>query len=163
MKLRDGYLVVGHVRGVPIRVHWSMPLGALVLGGMSPAFWLAFFVIVLLHEGGHALLVRHYRHRVVSVDVTGLGGLCRWQGRATARERAVIAWGGVAAQAALLLVTGALVLVFGYPASGPLHTLASAFIRTNAFIILLNLVPIPPLDGAEAWTLVTRPWRDHAA
>ena len=75
----------------------------------------------------------------------------------------MIAWGGVAAQAALLLITLGVVLAFGYPSFGPLRTLASAFIYTNAFLIALNLVPIPPLDGAEAWPLVTRKLRELRA
>lgn len=156
---RNGYLELGRVRGVLIRVHWSTPVGALIFGGFSPVFWAAFFVLVLLHEAGHALLVRRYGHHVHAIDVTGFGGLCRWSGHATANERSIIAWGGVAAQAALLAITGVLVLAFGYPAFGPLRTLAYAFISTNAFLIGLNLLPIPPLDGAEAWPLVTRKLR----
>lgn len=149
-----GYFELGRLRGVPLRVHWSAPVGALIFGGFSPPFWLAFVVIVLLHELGHAFFVRRYRHRVLSIDLTGYGGLCRWQGDATMRERSVIAWGGVVAQATLLVAALTFVSVVGYPTSGPLRTLAHAFITTNAFLIGLNLLPIPPFDGAEAWPLV---------
>jgi hypothetical protein len=29
-----------------------------------------------------------------------------------------------------------------------------AFVSTNIFLMALNLLPIPPLDGAEAWRVV---------
>lgn len=159
MTFRDGYLELGRVRGTLFRVHWTTPLGALFFGGLSPVFWAAFFFLVLLHEVGHALLVRRYGHRVLAIDVTGFGGMCRWHGSATPRERSIIAWGGVAAQAALLAVTLGLVVAFGQPSYGPLRTLAAVFIRTNALLIVLNLLPVPPLDGAQAWPLVTRKLR----
>ena len=37
--------------------------------------------------------------QIVSIDVHGLGGVCRWYGVPSPRWRAIIAWGGVLAQA----------------------------------------------------------------
>ena len=163
---KDGYFELGQLsigpKGsgaarVPLRIHWSAPIGALLIGGLSPVFWFAFFVIIVLHELGHALLVRHYKLSVLSIDLTGFGGMCRWYGSPTARQRAVIAWGGVAAQALLLVLSLVAVLVFGWPRSGIGRQLTSAFINTNAMLIVLNLLPMPPFDGAEAWKLLS-PW-----
>ena len=39
----SGYLTVGEVRGIRLRLHWTLPLGALLLGGLSPVAWVAFF------------------------------------------------------------------------------------------------------------------------
>jgi Zn-dependent protease len=151
-----GFLTLATIRGMPIRVHWTMPVGALIFGGFSfaPAFWLGFFVLVLMHELGHAYFVRRYRHHVVSIEVTGFGGLCRWSGHATPFERAAIAWGGVVAQALLLVVTLALVLVLGSPTTRWAAELVHVFTTTNLLLIGLNLIPVRPLDGAEAWPLV---------
>ena len=151
-----GFLTLGTIRGMPIRVHWTMPVGALIFSGFSfaPAFWLGFFVLVLIHELGHAFFVRRFRHHVVSIEVTGFGGLCRWSGHATPFERAAIAWGGVAAQGILLALTFALVLALGSPTSRWTAELVHVFTTTNLWLIALNLLPIPPLDGAEAWPLV---------
>src|SRR5690606_27679364 len=112
-----GYAKIATLGGILIRVHWSMPLGALIFSGfrLAPAFWLAFFLLVLLHELGHAFFVRRYRHHVLSIDVTGFGGLCRWSGYASPYQRAVIAWGGVLAQALLFVATFGVVLVVGAP------------------------------------------------
>jgi len=153
-----GYLDIARWRGAPVRVHWSTPLGALLFGGLQflPVFWVAFLVLVLAHEFGHALLARRYGHHVLSIDVTGFGGRCRWAGAATEDERAKVAWGGVLAQG-VLLVVAVVALVLGIiPVSATGAQLSSAFIHTNLILIVLNLLPVPPLDGAEAWSLLTR-------
>ncbi|MFK7999131.1 MAG: hypothetical protein AB8H86_06020, partial [Polyangiales bacterium] len=74
-----GYLTLFHYRGVPVKVHWSFPLGALFLGGFTfrPGFWLGFFALIVLHEMGHAFLVRLRRLRSLEIMVHGFGGYCR--------------------------------------------------------------------------------------
>ena len=40
--------------------------------------------------------------------------------------------------------------------------MAGTFTGTNFLIILINLIPVPPLDGAQAWQLIPllyRRWR----
>jgi Zn-dependent protease len=152
-----GYLRVARWRGVPLRIHWSMPLGALLFGGFSfaPAFWIGFVVLVGVHELGHALLVRRFGHRVQSIDLTGFGGLTRWSGHATDEEQSVIAWGGVLAQAALLIVTLLALLLLG-PLGGIGADLSHVFVRTNVWLMVLNLLPFPPFDGARAWPLLPK-------
>ncbi len=152
-----GYWTVTRVGGVPLRLHWSTALGALVFGGLrfAPAAWLSFLVIVLLHEVGHALVVRALRHRVVALEVTGFGGLCRWAGAATPLERSLIAWGGVLAQAVLLVAAVAVLALGGFRVTPFGGELAYAFVWTNLWLIGLNLLPFAPLDGAEAWRIVS--------
>lgn len=157
-----GYLTIARFRGAPVRVHWSTPLGALVFTRFMflPGAWLGFFLIVLLHEVGHAVLVRAARLQVVSIDVLGFGGLCRWYGVPSPRWRATIAWGGVLAQS--LLLVGTLIVSFVSPPMGSAFVaqLLDTFLWTNVFIIAINLLPIAPLDGAEAWPLLGM-MRDH--
>lgn len=162
--MRGGWLTLGRWRGAPVRVHWTLLVGALVFGQgrFLPGFWLGYFLLVLVHELGHALLVRRFRHRVVSIDVHGLGGACRWSGDATAIERAWIAWGGVLAEAVVLVATYAALALAGPPDSPFVAQLSAAFTTTNIWLIGINLIPVPPLDGAEAWKLpglLARRWR----
>lgn len=156
-----GYWRIGAIRGVPIRVHWTMPVGALIFGGFrfAPVFWLGFFGLILIHELGHAALVRTFGHRVSSVDITGFGGLCRWSGLATPNQRSAIAWGGVAAQAVVLVLALAGLLLLGSPTSWMGAQIVSVLVWTNLWLMGLNLLPIPPLDGAEAWPGVVRALR----
>jgi len=154
--LDRGSLTVARLRGIPIRLHWTVPLGALVFSGFrwAPGFWTGFFLLVLIHELGHAALVRAFRLRVEGIDITGFGGLCHWSGRATPVERGVIAWGGVLAQGLLLAATFGGLALLGKPRVPFVAELVSVFTFTNLWLIALNLLPVPPLDGHEAWKLV---------
>lgn len=153
--LEGGSITIAHVRGAPVRVHWTTPLGALVFTGFSlnPLVWIGFFVVVLVHEMGHAACVRLYGYTVSSIEVNGLGGRCEWAGDPTAKEDAVIASGGVAAQALLLLSTLIVLAVIG-PLPWIFEGIAHVFVSVNAGLMAVNLLPIPPLDGSRAWTLV---------
>lgn len=153
--MRGGYLTLGRWRGAPVRAHWSLLIGALVFGQgrLVPGFWLGFFLLVLIHEVGHAVLVKRYRHRVVSIDIHALGGACGWSGDPTAIERASIAWGGVLAQAVAFAISWAALQIAGPPESVLVSQLASAFTTTNLWLIAINLIPVAPLDGGEAWKL----------
>ena len=153
--MSGGYLTLGRWRGAPVRAHWTLPVGAFVFGQgrFLPGFWLGFFLLVLIHELGHAMLVRRYRQQVVSIDIHALGGVCRWTGDPTAIMRARIAWGGVLAQAVLLVAAYVALAIAGPPESVLAAHLAAAFTTTNIWMIAINLIPVPPLDGAEAWKL----------
>jgi Zn-dependent protease len=153
--VRGGYLTLGRWRGAPVRAHWTLPLGALLFshGRFAPGFWIGFFLLVLVHEIGHAILVRRYHLAVVSIDIHGLGGLCRYGGDPTAIQTSKIAWGGVLAQGLLLGATYGAIAIIGPPPTDFSAELATAFISTNLWLIAINLIPVPGLDGAEAWRL----------
>ena len=154
-----GYLTIARIRGAEVRFHWTTPLGALFFSQFRfvPGFWVGFVLLVVIHELGHAVLVWRGGLHVTSIDVHGLGGLCRYVGHSTDRWRSVIAWGGVAAQA-LALVVALAVSELLPPSHNPyVVQLLAVFIRTNVYLILFNLIPIPPFDGAEAWKLVRMP------
>jgi Zn-dependent protease len=151
-----GYFSLGRVGGVSLRAHVLTILGALFFTGFrfEPGAWLGFFLLVLLHEVGHALVVRRYGLQVSSIDLHAFGGVCHWSGQATSWQRAVIAWGGVMAQALLLVVTTGIVAIVGSPHSAFVAQIVYVFTATNLWLIVLNLAPIPPLDGAEAWKIL---------
>ncbi|GEM_PF-943816 len=155
LDVKNGYLTLGRWGGAPVRTHWTLPIGAFIFGQARfvPGFWIGFFLVVFIHEIGHAVVVRRFRHQVISIDIHGLGGVCRWAGDPTRIQRATIAWGGVVAQAFALLIAVAAIWLFGPPLTDFGAQLAGAFIVGNAWLIGINLIPVPPLDGAEAWKL----------
>jgi Zn-dependent protease len=154
-------------RGVPVVLSWTVLLalpwfyyrqGTLL--GMTIAF-AAFFVLLFVHELGHAAVAKWRRVPVLGINLYILHGLCRYEEPEKKSDEIWIAWGGVAAQAVLLILAlGASYLLERYAfllflhASPALHI----FIVTNLFLILFNLVPLPPLDGAKAWLVVPRLW-----
>ena len=68
------------------------------------------------------------------------------------RQRVVIAWGGVLAQAALCVVATAL-LALHLPLHDSLQDMLVTFASSNVAIAAFNLLPIAPLDGHLAWRL----------
>ncbi len=152
--LTRGNLHLGSYRGVPIRVHWTTPLGALFFSGFrfAPGAWMGFLLLIVIHEIGHAAIALRYGVRVRGIDIHGLGGQCRLSGDGTRRQYQIIAWGGVLAQAVVLVAAIAVLR----PLSHTPFTaeLADTFVGTNLWLIGLNLLPIAPLDGAMAWQAI---------
>ncbi|MEM1034680.1 MAG: site-2 protease family protein, partial [Myxococcota bacterium] len=144
------------MRGAALRLHWTVPLGAWALGGfgVSPWFWLGYVVVVASHEFGHAVLAWRGGHRVVSVDITGFGGACRYElADDRQADRGNIAWGGVLAQglvASIALLWMLPELPLEHPAALQLWR---SLVTVNLALAVFNLLPVAPLDGAEAW-----PW-----
>lgn len=163
--LQSGYLTLVTWNGIPVRVHLLAPLGWFIFNRLDPVRWLAMSIIVLLHEAGHAWVVRRFRARVVSIDFVFMGGECQWQGEVSKRGIATIAWGGVAAQALILLV--AWPLLRSELVTDPFwFALTYAFVWSNLLLIGINLLPIPPLDGSRAWKAIPhwlRHWRSARA
>ena len=155
-----GFLNLGTFRGALVRLHWSIPLGAFVFGHfeIAPFFWLGFLGLLVAHELGHAWLVKRLGLRVLALELHAMGGECIWDGYVTPLQRSVIAWGGVVGQ--LLVLLGAVLAnrIWGPPASGAALQLQDVLVRTNIILIAINLLPVPPLDGANAWRLLSM-WR----
>ena len=160
--MERGYLKLFRFRGIPIRAHWTLPLGVLMFSGgrVAPGLWLGIVALIVLHELGHAALVHRAGLVNLGIDITGFGGRCTWAGSPTPTQRALIAWGGVLAQLVLLALTGLPLLVLGAPSNAFLADLVHAFTATNLVLMALNLIPIRPLDGAEAWPLFGHLWRE---
>jgi len=113
----------------------------------------SFLIIIVLHELGHAVAIKASGLGVLGIDLTGIGGKCRWRGRASELERAWIAWCGVLAQSFLLCAALLARAIWGTPRGHAGMLLSEAFVGINVWIMILNLIPVPPLDGAEAWRL----------
>lgn len=158
-RMENGFFRLGRFGGAPVRVHWSAPVAvvlfSLLLNGFrfAPWAWGALVVLVLAHELGHAALVRAFRLHLASVDVHGLGGACNYYGTPTPIRRALVAWGGVFGQAVLLVL--ALPALFLLPLGTPLwvREVVSVLIYSNLYLMAINLLPVPGLDGGEAWKL----------
>jgi Zn-dependent protease len=133
----------------PLRLHWSLLLGAALFCALQPRPLLlaAYAAILAAHVLGHALAVAGTRLRVEGMMLHALGGELLGTGEVSPVRRSVIALCGVLAQASLLAVALLTVL----PAD-----LEEGFIRRNALMLLLNLIPVRPLDGALAWKLPGR-------
>lgn len=153
-----GYFRLGSFRGAPVQVHFSFFIVAAFFCRLSVARWISFFFLILFHELGHAVLVRARRLSVIAVEVNGLGGLCHYRGNASNFDGALIAWGGVWAQGLCYLLAAGVQDLLPGQLSPFLAELSGGFTTPNLSLMLLNLLPIRPLDGAEAWKLFPLLW-----
>jgi hypothetical protein len=151
--MTEGYLHCFNWRGVPVRLHWSvLALGAFEVAlGRSWVRLLGFAFIILMHELGHAVLVKRYGLRVTAIQIHPLGGECIHEPTRNQRQNVIIAWGGVLAQA--VLIAAAFAAVFFWPEirGRYVNEVLSVLTVSNAFMIAFNLIPIRPLDGHTAW------------
>ncbi len=139
--MKRGYLGLG-----VLRLHWSVPFGVIAFSGfvLEPVRWLGVAGLLLVHALGHAAAARLVGVRPGAWELTGIGGQCA-VGEPTPLRGAVIAWGGIVAQLVVLAVTE---LVGGVRPD--LRWVATV---GNAWLIAVNLIPMAPFDGADAWQL----------
>ncbi|MEM9195481.1 MAG: hypothetical protein AAGF12_40300 [Myxococcota bacterium] len=153
-----GYVTLFQFQGVPVRIHWTFLLGALLFGGFrfAPGFWVGYFLLILMHEMGHVLLVFRCRLSALAIELHGFGGQCLYAGDPSPLQRSTVAWGGVLAQAVVLATTYLVLALVEPPTHAFGRDLIHAFTFTNMILIAINLLPFPPLDGAEAWKYFSR-------
>lgn len=152
----NGYLPVGHVGGIAIRVHWATPIGAILVGRLEfrPLDWVLFAAIILIHELSHAAAARALGVEVYSADLMPWGGQCLTARPRTETRAGLIAAAGPASHVVMLALATVLLRV-GQGHLGPrLHELVDALAIANAVLLIVNLIPVPPLDGALTWKLV---------
>jgi len=165
--------------GIPVRIHPFFWIIAILLGLRSPellellAWVIALFVAILVHELGHAFLMRRFG---LSPWITlyGFGGLTTYNPSESYRARNILEWQNVAISAAgpaagfLLAATvvGIFValrqpvqILFGPPYGIFIHVgqigspAFTMFINYLLFISIfwgiINLMPVYPLDGGQ--------------
>src|SRR5215472_442691 len=81
---RSGYFKLAQIGGVELLVHWSLPAGGALVAAFVHAdprqwgfFCLAYLLLVIVHEAGHVLAAVALRIKVFTVEISGVGGLCR--------------------------------------------------------------------------------------
>ncbi len=180
------------VAGFPVRVHPFFWLMTLMLGArdddpMALLIWIGVvFVSILVHELGHALLIRYFGQdaRIVLYMMGGLAipESSRWGSSSGRRPRGELAQilisaagpgagfllGAVTAIGVLLgggdvevvWLRGILPIVVAYvpePANVYVNLLVNDLLWANIFWGLINLLPVNPLDGGTiARELLTR-------
>jgi stage IV sporulation protein FB len=151
---------LGTWRGIPILLHWTVFLGLPWLYYVNRSVtataiaFVALFVLLLAHELGHAAVAMWRQVAVGRIQLYFIHGSCTHEEPYYEEDDVLIAWGGVAAQLFLLIVAlGAQLLVanFSLVASQLASPLFHVLIQTNLVIMVFNLLPLAPLDGAKAW------------
>jgi len=163
MPTRQGSIHLFRFRGIDLYLHWSWFLLAVyeIRGGMGTyssvgwnvAEYLALFVIVTMHEFGHALACRQVGGRANQIVLWPLGGVAYVDPppRAGATLWSIAA--GPLVNVALipvLLVLGTTSRSLGWATTLPdVHLLLRWIWRINLGLLIFNMLPIYPLDGGQ--------------
>ena len=160
---------LGRWRGVPISLHWTVLIGLPWFYYETRSFadtaiaFVAFFFLILIHELGHAAVARWRGVEVEDIRLFFIHGTCSTEEPDYELDDVLIAWGGVAAQFVVLVIAFSAGLLL--PTVSPFaHGLASTLLRVlteiNLFIMIVNLLPVAPFDGAKAWGIlpILREW-----
>src|SRR5258705_12473136 len=173
--LRQGSIRLFRLAGVDVFLHWSWFLVAAFeisgrAGTYSSVSWnvieyLALFLIVLLHEYGHALACRQVGGTANQIVLWPMGGVAYVD--APPRPGATL-WSIAAGPLvnvvllALLSLVGILSRSLGWAQTIPnAHALLRAVWFINLGLLVFNMLPIYPLDGGQIlrsllWFLVGR-------
>ena len=161
--MKKGYVQIKGIRllGVPVRVHWSVPLmatGLLALSLESPFSALvaiaSYLGVIVLHEAGHAWMAGQRGCQPLLIELSVIHGRCYYRQSGDPLDDALIAWGGFTAQmivAVPLLLLSAFLPLLELPLAAPVVVFLGYL---NVLIGLVNLAPTKWLDGGRAWTLV---------
>jgi len=161
-----GFAHILTIAGVPVLVHWSVVVITvlLVATAVTQALYTlyaiaAYLGLLLLHEWGHLVAARRRGYGVWTIELYPLHGWTRVDAPRTQFDACVVAWGGVAAQAAVAVPLILYTAIFGWPPFGPINALLAVFGYLSVVIAIYNLVPVGRLDGVLAWQIVPLLWR----
>jgi Zn-dependent protease len=160
---RQGSIHLFRFSGIDVFLHWSWFLVAAYeissrKGSYSSITWnvveyLALFLIVTLHEFGHALACRQVGGTADHIVLWPLGGVAYVN---PPQRPGASLWSIAAgplvnvALLVILFVTGTLSQGSAWLAASPnLHALLRAIWWINLSLLIFNLLPIYPLDGGQ--------------
>ena len=154
--------------GFPVTVepwHWAIlafcggALGIKESEDLLPVllFMAAGVVSILIHELGHALTMRVFGGRHISIVLHGMGGHAICQGAPFSRgQHILISLAGPLLQVACGLLVDIALKMSADTSGGatvleasPVYELLSSFIEVSLFWAVLNLIPVYPMDGGQ--------------
>jgi len=161
---RNGSIHLFRFKGIDVFLHWSWFLIAVYeiqsrKGSYSSVGWivaeyLAFFLIVTLHEFGHALACRQVGGKADRIVLWPLGGVAY----VDPPPRAGATLWSIAAGPLVNVVLWPILMVLAMmtEATGSsneilanLHQLLQALLWVNKVLLVFNMLPIYPLDGGQ--------------
>jgi Zn-dependent protease len=92
--------------------------------------------------------------RVEKIELYPICGFCYFELPWSRIDKAVIAWGGVLAQAVVAIPLAGYLVVFGYTRFEPLNVALALLGPFSLAVAVINLLPISQLDGTVAWDLI---------
>jgi Zn-dependent protease len=149
---------IGQIRGVDTYVHWTVFLvAAIILAGVvqNPILSLlglaAYWGVMLIHETGHLIAAQRLGCPVFSIEIYPIFGVTRFGTPWSRLDHCLIAWAGVLAQAVIAIPLVIWIAIFGYTRFEVVNMLFVILGFFSLAVAVVNVLPIPSLDGATAW------------
>lgn len=159
---------IGTIAGIELRIHATFPLlliwiaisaygreGSLFEAAAGVGFALTLFLIIVLHELGHALTARRYGVKTKDIILLPIGGVARLERiPENPREELIVALAGPAVNVVIALLLflwiwitdgASVVLDSGHVQ----ESFATKMMWVNVFIVLFNMIPAFPMDGGR--------------
>jgi Zn-dependent protease/CBS domain-containing protein len=176
---------LARVAGIDVRVHATFLLllafvglqgyaGTRTVGGAlaGVGFLLLVFLVVVLHEYGHALAARRYGIPTRDITLLPIGGVARLERMPREpRQELVIALAGPAVN--VVLAAGLWLYLRAAGSPDPMapaderffgHPLAAQLLNVNVWLAAFNLIPAFPMDGGRVLrALLAQRSGDYAA
>ncbi len=166
---RTDHVQIARVIGIPIYVHfsWLIIFGLIawtLSTGYFPAqtpdlpassYWakglvasLLFFVSILFHELGHAVVARRLGLRTRSITLFVFGGVAQLE--KDPKDGRAEFWMAAAGPVASLILAGLFYALASVPFLGPAGVAVAKYLALiNVVLALFNLVPAFPMDGGR--------------
>jgi Zn-dependent protease len=123
------------------------------LFGLIAAF-ITLNILIIIHELGHALIIKLLKYKVVSIDIHFAGGKCIYEEVYYEIHDILISWGGILMQILLLLLSIIIAIILSkykfFLNNKVIESIFYILIIINFMTIIFNLCPIPNLDGERA-------------
>jgi len=113
----------------------------------------SYYGVILLHECGHMVAAQRKGCRVNWIRLYPILGLVCFEQPYSQYDRAVIAWAGIVAQSLVAIPIVVWLSIFGYSRFDALNVGLGIWGYMSLGFAMLNVIPVPPLDGALAWKL----------
>lgn len=160
MKVIAGSFRLFRLLGITVYLHWSWFLIFLVElqdrnGVYNSILWniaetLCLFLIVLMHEFGHALACRSVGGKAEQIMLWPLGGVAFV---APPQRPGAVLWSIFAGPLVNILLVPVTLAIFYYAPTVGLHGDPYKFIQAifiiNLSLLIFNMLPIYPLDGGQ--------------
>ena len=163
MPTNQGSIRIFRVSGINVFLHWSWFLVAAIelshrKGSYTSPVWnvleyLSLFVIVTMHEFGHALACRQVGGRAEQIVLWPLGGVAYVD---PPQRPGATLWSIAAGPLVnvvlfpILTLAGMVGRAYGFAEAMPnAHTLLRTVWFINLILLIFNLLPIYPLDGGQ--------------
>ena len=155
---------------IPVHVHpWFWLTLALIGGGLRAhdaasmvivlMFVLAGFISILVHELGHASMIRKYG-LPTEIHLVAFGGFARYpQGYLNRKQSFLVTAAGPGIQFALGMLALVILQVVPIPEASMLRVMLHYLVLVSFFWSILNCLPIHPLDGGQMLAAVLGPQR----